>query len=306
MNRFENIRCFVHVAELQSVTRAAEALSLAPSAVSRRLKDLEQRLGVQLVTRTTRRMSLTEEGQHFYRRCQQILADLEEAEAEISDRKRGLRGRLRIAAPLSFGVAHLTPLVSRFAEEHPELTVDLDLSDRMVDLVGEGFDLALRIGVLRDSSLIARKLCDVKMLACASPCFLQRYGRPTGPEDLRALPALCYAGSDRPDIWRYNDAQGTERSIQVPMRLRATNGDMLRDAAIAGLGVVLKPSFIVHDAISTGALEVILRDVSWAGIALHVVYPNTRHVSAKTRSFIDAAKEQFAPEPVWERELNLG
>ncbi len=296
----------MQVAEFQSVTRAAESLSLAPSAVSRRLKELESRLGVQLVTRTTRRMSLTDEGQHFYRRCQQILADLEEAEADLADKGRGFRGRLRIAAPLSFGVAHLTPLISRFAENHPELTIDLDLSDRMVDLVGEGFDLALRIGTLRDSSLIARKLCDVRMLACAAPSFLCENGRPQSPEDLRALPALCYAGSERPDIWRYTDHDGSEASLQMQMRIRASNGDMLRDAAIAGLGVVLKPSFIVHAAIERGDLEVILPHIAWDGVALHVVYPNTRHVSTKTRAFIEAAKAAFSPEPEWEKSLKLG
>nr|WP_285670117.1 LysR family transcriptional regulator [Limibaculum sp. NKW23] len=299
------MRCFVHVAEQNSVTRAAEQLSLAPSAVSRRLKELETRLGVQLVSRTTRRMSLTEEGQQFFRRCQRILADLEEAEAEIADGGKGLRGQLRLAAPLSFGLAHLTPLVCSFAKSNPELTLDIDLSDRLVDLVGEGFDVALRIGTLRDSSLIARKLCEMRMIACAAPAFLDTHGRPERPEELRGMPALCYAGSTRPDIWRYRDEDGNEQAVQLDVRLRATNGDMLRDAAIAGLGVVLKPSFIVARAIRAGALEVILPETDWSGIALQLVYPNTRHVAPKTRAFIEAARGHFGAEPHWERELGL-
>ncbi len=216
-----------------------------------------------------------------------------------------MRGQLRLAAPLSFGLGHLTPLLCRFAETHPDLRVDVDLSDRLVDLVGEGFDLALRIGALRDSSLIARKLCDVRMIACAAPAFVEKNGRPQQAEELRHLPALCYAGSERPDIWRYRDGDGTERAVQVPMRMRATNGDMLRDAAIAGLGVVLKPSFIVHEAIRRGDLEVLLPETVWRGVALHVVYPDTRHVASKTRAFIEAAREAFAPEPYWERGLGL-
>ena len=217
----------------------------------------------------------------------------------------GLRGQLRLAAPLSFGLAHLTPLVCSFAKSNPELTLDIDLSDRLVDLVGEGFDVALRIGTLRDSSLIARKLCDMRMIACAAPAFLDAHGRPERPEELRGLPALCYAGTTRSDIWRYRDEDGNEQAVQLDVRLRATNGDMLRDAAIAGLGVVLKPSFIVARAIRAGALEVLLPQVDWSGIALQLVYPNTRHVAPKTRAFIEAARGHFGSEPHWERELGL-
>lgn len=305
MDRFEDMRCFAQVAELQSVTRAAEAMNLAPSAVSRRLKELEARLGAQLLSRTTRRMSLTEAGQVFYRSCQRILGDLDEAEAAVTGERQRVSGQLRVAAPLSFGLGHLTPALCSFAERHPELKIDLDVSDRMVDLVGEGFDLALRIGTLRDSSLIARKLCDVRMVCCAAPELIARIGEPASPADLREMPCLCYSGSERADIWRWRTAEGNAQSVQVPMRIRATNGDMLRDAAIAGLGIVLKPSFIVHRALAEGRLVPVLRDIAWEGIAIHIVYPETRHLAAKTRAFIDHMRAAIGPRPYWEEGLEL-
>jgi len=304
MDRFEDMRCFVQVVESQSVTGAARHLSLAPSAVSRRLRDLEGRLGVQLVSRTTRRMSLTEAGEVFYRRSRTILADLDAAEVEVKDERDGLTGQLRVAAPLSFGLAHLGPVVTGFMEAHPGLAMDLDLSDRQVDLVGEGFDLAVRIGRLEDSSLIARRLVDVRMIVCAAPALLARHGRPQTPDDLRALPALCYAGSGRGDIWRYTDPAGVEGSVQVRQRLRVNNGEMAREAAIAGLGVVIEPGFIVHRALANGDLVALLTDHAWPGIAVHVVYPETRHLSARARAFIDFLRARFATRPAWEADLD--
>ena len=235
MDRFEDMRVFLQVAEQQSVTGAARQLSLAPSAVSRRLRDLEARLGVQLLVRTTRRMSLTAAGETVFARARDSLSDLDAAEAEVSDDRDGLTGQLRLAAPLSFGLVHLAPIVTAFMVEHPGMRVDLDLSDWQLDLVGEGVDLAVRIGRLADSSPIARRLIEMPMHVCAAPEFLAHHGRPERPEDLRALPALCYAGPDRGDIWRYRDAAGGEGSVQVTQRLRVNNGEMAREAAIAGL-----------------------------------------------------------------------
>jgi len=304
MDRFEDMRCFVAVAEALSVTGAARQMSLAPSAVSRRLRDLEGRLGVQLLSRTTRRMSLTEAGETFYRRSRQILGDLDMAEAEVADARNGLTGQLRLAAPLSFGLAHLAPIVTDFMAEHPGLRFDLDLSDRQVDLVGEGFDLAVRIGTLADSTLIARRLIEVRMVVCAAPALIAAHGLPRRAEDLRAMPALCYAGSGRGDIWRYRDPQGKPGSVQVTQRLRVNNGEMARDAAIAGLGVVIEPSFIVHRALAEGHLVTLLTDHAWPRIAVHVVYPETRHLSSRARMFIDVLGARLGPRPAWEAALD--
>ncbi|MDT8345185.1 MAG: LysR family transcriptional regulator [Thermohalobaculum sp.] len=304
MDRFEDMRCFVQVADQGSVTRAADAMGIAPSAVSRRLKELELRLGVQLLARTTRRMSLTEAGQTFCERARRILADVDEAESEVSDRSRMLAGQLRIAAPLTFGVAHLSPIITEFVSAHPEIAVDVDLSDRIVDLVGEGFDLAVRIGALRDSSLVARKICDVRVAVAAAPGFLDRHGRPARPEDMRDWPALAYVGSERADIWRFQRPDGTEGAVQMPVRMRANNGTVLRQAAAAGLGVVIQPSFILCEAVAAGQLEPILTDHRWPEIAIYAVYPQTRHLSAKARAFIDFLRARIGIRPVWEAALD--
>ena len=298
MDRFEDMRCFVHVAELQSVTKAADQLNLAPSAVSRRLKELEARLGAQLLTRTTRRMSLTEAGQVFFHRARQILDDVDDAEAEASSEGCGLSGTLRLAAPLTFGVDHLSGIVAEFLLEHPELGLDLDLSDRVVDLVGEGMDLAVRIGALEDSTLVARRLAELRMVVCAAPAFLRRHGTPQSPRDLTRLPCLGYVGSERPDIWRYRAADGTEGSVQVPLRMRANNGSVLRDAAVRGLGVALQPPFIVQPALASGDLVRVLEDTDWGTISINIVYPGQRHLSAKARAFIDFARARLGPLPV--------
>ncbi|MEM1385696.1 MAG: LysR family transcriptional regulator [Pseudomonadota bacterium] len=302
MDRFEDMRCFLQVVDQGSVTRAAEAMSIAPSAVSRRIKELEARLGAQLLARTTRRMSLTEAGQTFYDRAARLLAELEEAEAEVSDATRALAGTLRVAVPLTFGVMHLAPIFAAFADEHEALRMDLDFSDRQVDLVGEGFDLAVRIGNLRDSSLIARKLCDVQMMVCAAPDFLDRHGRPADPQALSAWPGLCYQGSERLDIWRYQSADGETGSVQMDVRMRANNGTMLSRAAEQGLGVAMQPSFIVEEGLAAGRLEQILAAYRWPDIAIYAVYPQTRHLSAKARALIDHLRVALSNSATWEEQ----
>ncbi|MEM7177568.1 MAG: LysR family transcriptional regulator [Pseudomonadota bacterium] len=293
------MRCFLQVVETQSVTKAAEVMGLAPSAVSRRLKELERRLGATLMTRTTRRMSLTEAGQIFAARAERVLADLKEAEAEVSDAAHLLTGTLRVAAPLSFGLCYLTGIVTDFMETNPGLVVELDLSDRHVDLVGEGLDLAVRIGTLEDSTLIARKIADVAMRAIASPEFLDLHGRPTHPSELAALPTLCYVGSSRSEVWTFTGPDGAQGKQQVTPRMRANNGNVLCDAAARGMGIALQPEFICAGALTEGTLEVVLPDYVWPNHTIYTVYPQTRHLSAKACAFMDFVRERIGNDPEW-------
>lgn len=304
MDRFEDLRAFVQTVESGNLTRAAETLQVATSAVSRRIKDLEGRLGTQLLQRTTRQMRLTAAGETFHARAVAILQALEEAETEAGCQSRRLTGPLRIAAPLSFGNSHLGPILIEFAAAHPGLELDIDFSDRVVDLVAEGHDLAVRIGNLRDSTLIARKLLDVRMVVAAAPAFWQRHPLPARPEDLAELPALCYTGSERVDSWRFTAPDGRSGTVQMKSCMRATNGDFLRDASIAGLGIVLQPSFIVHEDIAAGRLEPVLTDHSWHSVAIHVVYPQTRHLSARARAFIELLRARLGSRPDWETFLH--
>jgi DNA-binding transcriptional LysR family regulator len=300
MDRFEDLRAFVQAVESGSLTRAAEALQVATSAISRRIKELEARLGTQLLQRTTRQMRLTAAGETFHARAVEILQALDEAETEAGCQSRTLRGPLRIAAPLSFGKSHLSPILVDFARAHPGLELDVDFSDRVVDLVAEGHDLAVRIGNLRDSSLIARKLFDVRMVVAAAPGFWDRHGRPREPQALGELPALCYTGSERVDSWRYAGPRGDSGVVRMRAAMRSTNGGFLRDAAIAGLGVVMQPSFLLMEAVRDGRLVPVLCDHRWPTVAIHVVYPQTRHLPARARALIDTLRARLGSRPDWE------
>jgi DNA-binding transcriptional LysR family regulator len=300
MDRFEDLRAFVQAVESGSLTRAAETLQVATSAVSRRIKELEGRLGTQLLQRTTRQMRLTAAGETFHARAVEILQALEEAETEAGCHSRTLTGPLRIAAPLAFGHSHLEPILIDFARAHPGLELDIDFSDRIVDLVAEGHDLAVRIGSLRDSTLIARKLLEVRLVVAAAPAFWQRHGVPGAPSELAELPALCYTGSERVDAWRYADPAGGTGAVHVRAAMRSTNGGFLRDAAIAGLGIVMQPSFLLHEAVRQGLLMPVLTGYRWPTVAIHVVYPQTRHLSARARAFIDTLRARLGIRPDWE------
>ena len=306
MDRFDSLRAFVQVVESGSLTRAADVLNVATSAVSRRIKDLEAHLGTQLMQRTTRQLRLTAAGEQFHMRATQILQALEEAEVEAGDQATTLRGPLRIAAPLSFGQTHLAPILIDFASQHPDVQLDVDLSDRMVDLVAEGHDLALRIGNLADSTLIARKLADVRLIVCASPSFWKTHGTPKTPQDLTELPALTYTGSERLDVWRYTAPDGSKGAVETSVAMRASNGEYLCQAAMQGLGVVLQPSFICCDGIRQGKLVPVLTDHNWPMVTIYLVYPQTRHVSARARMFMDFVRDRIGQSPEWEADLGLG
>ena len=307
MNEFSQIKTFVVLVESRSISKAAEKMEVAVSAVSRRLKELESNLGVQLVQRTTRKMHLTEAGEKFYRRCGRLLEDFEEAKQEASNTATALSGTLKISTPLSFGVAHLSPAIAAFMHLHPQIKIDLDMSDRRIDLLEEGLDLAIRIGTLEDSSLMARKLASVRHVVCASPDFFNRYGVPQIPQDLADLPALCYGNLSQPGTWHYQkkevDKNNNVANVKVAMRMRATNGDALVEAAVAGLGILCEPSFIVHGAVERGVLIPVLTDYQWYAMNIYAVYPQTKHVPARVRAFIDFLASHFGDTPYWERFL---
>jgi DNA-binding transcriptional LysR family regulator len=303
MDRFSAPTTFIGVADAGSITGAAERLNVAKSAVSRRLSDLEQHLGVQLFNRSTRHLSLTASGETFYQRASRLLADLEEAEEEISRAHGQLNGKLRIAAPLSFGIMHLQPAVADFMAQHPDVEFDLVLDDRENDLIGEGFDLGVRLSQLPDSTLMARKLAPIRSAAVASPEYLAKRGTPEHPADLARHDSLIYSNVPESRVWGYTDAKGIWQPVRSRRRLRVNNGDFLRDAAISGAGIVIEPTFILSNAIADGQLVPILTDFNWPEVAAYAVYPPTRHLSARVRTFIDFLVERFAGEPYWDAQL---
>jgi DNA-binding transcriptional LysR family regulator len=307
MERLEDLRLFTLVAEGRSFTRAADRLGLSKSAASRRIAELETRLGARLFNRTTRHISLTQVGEGFYQRVSQILEALEEAERSVASQHAAPRGRLKLAAPMSFGIQHLSSAVAEFMERYPEVEVDMELSDRFVDLIDEGFDMAVRIGRLKDSSLVARRLCPVRVVLCASPTYLARRGIPQVPADLANHDCLIYTNMQSPEQWVFRAAPGSEetRNIRVNGRLHANNGDALREAALTGQGLVLLPTFIVGEELSRGRLMPVLGDYLLSQSAVHAVYPANRHLSPKVRAFVDFLAGRFGPVPYWDAGLTV-
>jgi DNA-binding transcriptional LysR family regulator len=304
MNRLLEMEIFATVADAGSISAAADRLDMAKSAVSKRLADLETRLGVSLMTRTTRRLSLTDTGAEFNKRCTTILAEVSAAEASVTAADAELSGPIRIAAPLSFGLQHLGPALLKFMQQHPAINVTMDFNDRQIDLVAEGVDLGIRIAKLGDSTLVARKLAPVRQLVCASPAYWAANGRPKKPADLKDHLALRYTLAAQRN-WTYTAADGTRGSVTVPTRHAANNGAFLRDAAVAGLALVRLPAFIVHEQTSAGELEPVLLNYRWNDLHAWAVYPQTRRLPARVRVLIDYLTEVFGETPYWEACLPL-
>jgi len=291
MNPYEDMRIFAQVLEAGSFTAAADRLGMSKQSVSRRLMQLEERLGVRLLNRSTRRLDATPLGQHYYQSALRLLGEVQQVEHDISGQAQALRGTLRLSAPLSFAMSHLGCLLTEFLQLHPQVDVEVDLSDRAVDLIGEGYDLALRIGALEDSSLIARRIASVERVYCASPAYLQARGVPLTPEDLAGHDCLPY-GHSRQVQWQFRQG-GKAQAIQVTGRMRANNGELLRDAAIAGMGVTYLPTFIVGLALADGRLVNVLEEWTPPALQLSAVYPQHRQVARPVQGFVSFLRERL-------------
>jgi DNA-binding transcriptional LysR family regulator len=300
MSQFEEMRNFVRVIEAGSISKAADQLGVAKSGVSRRLADLESRLGVRLLNRTTRRSSLTEAGEAYYRGAVKLLMDLSELDSSTADSGALLKGDLRLAVPLSFGLSHLAPAIDEFLKAHPDLTMNIDFSDRHIDLVGQGVDLAIRIADMRDSTLQARRICPIRLMLCASPAYLAQHGEPVTPEDLKKHRVLQYDVGGAP-VLRLKERQGEEHMVQVRPSIVANNGDFLRDMAMAGHGIILTPSFIAWQAVAAGDLVSIMEDYCPPQRSAYAVYPRTRYLSRRARMFIDFLADRFGENPYWDQ-----
>lgn len=294
MDRFQSIAAFVSVIENGSFARAAEKLGQSVSAVSRRVAELEEHLDARLLNRTTRRLSLTETGRAFHERAVQLLADLEEAEQGASAGGVTPRGTLKLTAPITYGIRVLAPIVAAFAAKYDQVRVDVDLSDRVVDLVDEGFDLAVRIGEIRSQFLVARRIGATSLVCCAAPSYLERHGTPRTPDDLARHSCLTYEYAATRHQWRFIGADGGDKVVRIGGPLHANNGRMLAALAVEGAGGVCEPDFILGPDIARGALVPILADWKLPAIAVHVAYPSRRHLSAKVRAFVDYLAERLA------------
>ncbi|MCU7936828.1 MAG: LysR family transcriptional regulator [Candidatus Thiodiazotropha sp. (ex Dulcina madagascariensis)] len=303
MDRIASLESFVTVVESGQFSAAAERLGIGKSVISRRVSELEEHLGALLIQRTTRRLSLTDAGREFFPRALQLLADLAEAEQSVSTAQQALSGRIRLAAPLSFGLLHLAPALNSFMTKHPGVVLDMDFNDSQVDLIQEGVDLALRIGRLEDSTMVALPLAPVRALVCASPGYLAHHGTPQTPQDLATHQGLCYSNLPEPQRWRFTDSEGRAHTVRVPMRMQANNGDVLLEAAAVGHGVCLSPTFITYRAILEGRLVPILREFDIPSATAYAIYPTRRFIPLRVRALAEFLRDQFGDRPYWDEGL---
>ena len=299
MDRFQALRVFSQVVESGSFSAAADKLGLSATAASRHVADLEAHLQTRLLNRTTRRVSLTESGRAFFERAVQVLADLEEAEQEASRAAVVPRGTIKLTASVNFGVRHVAPAIAAFLAVHAGVRFDVSLSDRMVDLVEEGFDLGVRIGPPGSDNIVARSLGDTRLVPCASPAYLAAHGAPRVPEDLARHNCFTYEYVTPRNVWRFRDAAGAERSVRVSGNLHSNNGDLLAEAAAQGAGIVFEPAFIVGAEVRAGRLVPLLQDYVSAPMPIYAVYPSRKHLSAKVRLFVDFLVQRFREAQDW-------
>jgi len=299
MDRLGAIQVFAQVVESGSFAKAAGRINLSTSAASRHVAELEAHLQTRLLNRTTRRVSLTESGQAFYERAVQLLADLEEAEQEAGRAAVVPRGTIRLTTSVNFGVRHLAPAIADFLARHAEVRFDVSLSDRVVDLVEEGFDLAVRVGTAGSGNVVARKLGETRLVPCASPQYLSAHPAPKIPEELSQHNCFTYEYVTPRNVWRFQDASGRERAVRVAGTLHSNNGDLLAEAAVRGAGIVFEPAFIVGPDVRAGRLVPLLQEFTPPPVPIYAVYPSRKHLSAKVRGFVDFLITRFAEAQDW-------
>ncbi|WP_298775778.1 LysR family transcriptional regulator [uncultured Shewanella sp.] len=306
MGQIEDMIVFTRVVEAGSITRAAEQLNMAKSAISKRLSELEHRLGVKLITRTTRQSTITEAGQAYYQGSKLIIDEIDELNCHASSQVRSLQGTLNIAAPLSFGIHHLTPALDIFMRQHPDLTLEVDFSDKKVDIVEQGVDLAFRItqpyrAVIDDSRLQARNIVPIRHILCASPDYLAKQGTPQTLEALKKHRLLKYQHTNNSGLV-LTDKSGQAHKLQLKAHFTANNGEVLKSLAESGHGIVDLPTFITWQAIKNKTLVPILPDYQLAELQAYALYPENRYLPLKVRVFIDFLIERFSQTPYWDNE----
>jgi DNA-binding transcriptional LysR family regulator len=301
MDRLRAYEMFAAVAAKGSFTRAAETLDTSPANVTRYVQELEAYLGVRLLNRTSRRLSLTESGQALHERVRSILDDAAEAEAEVTAASLSPRGRLRINAPLSFGFLQLASLWPQFLARYPDIELEVDLIDRVVDLVEEGYDLAIRISRRGSQAVVGRKLASSRNIVCAAPDYIVRHGMPLSPADLTTHACIGYTLAQDAEVWNLQDADGRPHAVRINAVMRSNNGDTCRAAALAGLGVIWQPTFLVGEDLRAGRLVPVLPGYRMPEIDVLAVYPSRRHLSAKVRVMVEFLTEAFRGVPPWDR-----
>ena len=304
MDRLNAMEMYTRVVTARSFSGAARLLGVSKSVVSKAVAELEDRLGAQLINRTTRQMSLTEVGQAYFDRCVTILEQVQETEQIVSAQAHEPRGVIRLAAPVTFSIAHLSAPLSAFLSAYPDVTVELALNDRMVDIVDEGYDIAIRISRrLPDSNLLAARLCQSRSVAAASPAYLERHGVPAHPRDLLGHQCLRYSNLGPAQEWTFRDPQsGAPLQIAVNGRMVTNNGEILCGAAVAGQGIIYGPSFIMAQEIKALRLVPVLHEFAGAPFSIFAVYPPNRHISAKVRRLIDHLRKSWGDIPPWEQD----
>ena len=300
MDRFQEMQAFVTVVDCGSFVGAADALATSKAAISRYVSELEQRLGVRLLHRTTRKLSMTDEGIAFYARCTDLLQALDEAESELHTRTGQATGTLRVTAPVTFGVLHLAPLWGQFLSANPKVLLDVSLSDKTVDLVEDGFDVAIRIARAPHPTLIGRQLASTRMVLCASPAYLAQHGTPVLPQELAAHTVMAYTYWTPKDEWEFTRADGRKETVKVRPRLHANSGDTCVAAALAHQGIVYQPDFLVYQALRAGTLVPLLDDYLPLEMGVYALYTSRRQLPLRLRYLIDFLVDAFAA-PAWQQ-----